>query len=118
MQKKGIMDSFSPPEQKNYPVQGTGGEFVQCRIGKLWRHFVSRDFYDWQAYLTNTVHDCVWADAKKEVRDEVCADIKNIMEDIPNYYNERYEMNITVPFPVDVETGDNMNDLHHWELAA
>lgn len=116
--KRGITDSFNPPEMKNYPVQGTGGEFVQAILGLLWRHFVSNDNYGGKAFLVNTVHDCVWVDAHKDVLAQVCRDIKRIMESIPEYYNNRYGMNITVPFPVEVEHGNNMNALHHFKEAA
>ena len=116
--KRGITDSFSPPEMKNYPIQGTGGEFVEGILGLLWRHFVKMDFYGGMAFLVNTVHDCVWVDCHKSVRDQVARDMKRIMESIPEYYNARYGMNIDVPFPVEVEYGDNMNNLHHWKEAA
>lgn len=116
--KRGITDSFAPPEMKNYPIQGTGGEFVQAMCGLLWRHFVSKQFYGQRAFLVNTVHDCVWVDCHKSVRDEVAADMQRIMECIPEFYNKRHGMNITVPFPVEVEYGPNMNKLHHWKAAA
>lgn len=116
--KRGVTDTFMPPELKNYPVQGTGGEFVQAMCGRLWRHFVAKDFYNWQAFLVNTVHDCVWTDSHKSVRDEVARDMKRIMESIPEFYNNRHGMNITVPFPVEVEYGPNMLKLHHWKEAA
>ncbi|MGX9389633.1 DNA polymerase [Nitrobacteraceae bacterium UC4449_H16] len=116
--RRGKTDTFNPPEMKNYPVQGTGGEFVQAMCGRLWRHFVSNDNYGGLALLTNTVHDCVWADAHKSVRDRVAADMKSIMESIPEYYNDRYGMDISVPFPVEVECGPNMNNLSHWHCAA
>lgn len=115
--KRGITDSFNPPEQKNYPVQGTGGEFVQTILGLLIRRFIETDFYGGKAYLVNTVHDCVWVDCHKDVLDQVCADVKRIMESIPEYYNGRYNLGITVPFPVEVEVGLNMNDLDHWHPA-
>jgi DNA polymerase-1 len=117
-QKRGIRDSFMPPELKNYPIQGTGGEFVQAILGLLWRHFVANDFYGGKAFLVNTVHDCVWVDCHKSVRDQVCADIKRIMQSIPEFYNNRYGSNIDVPFPVEVEFGANMNNLHHWKAAG
>lgn len=116
--KRGITDSFNPPEMKNYPVQGTGGEFVQAILGLLWRHFISNNFYGGKAFLVNTVHDCVWVDCHKDVLDQVCSDLKRIMESIPEYYNGRYGMNITVPFPVEVEHGNNMNTLHHFDFKA
>ena len=123
MQDQGISDSFSPPEMKNYPVQGTGGEFVQAILGKLIRHFIAVDFYgggmfDPSALPCNTVHDCVWFDAKKAVIEQMYNDVKPIMESIPEYYNERYGMNISVPFPVDGEIGYNMNDLHHADFSS
>jgi DNA polymerase I-like protein with 3'-5' exonuclease and polymerase domains len=115
MLKRGVDNTFSPPELKNYPVQGTGGEFVQCVLGLLWRHFIACDNYGGKAFLVNTVHDCVWIDCHRSVRDQVCADIKRIMESIPAFYNTRHGMDIDVPFPVEVEYGPNMFDLHHWQ---
>lgn len=105
--------TYSPPEMKNYPVQGTGGEFVQSALGRLWRHFVSKDNYDNRALLINTVHDCVWFDCHKDVVHAVNDAAIEIMQDIPRFYNERYGMNISVPFPVDSEAGYNMLELGH-----
>lgn len=118
LRKRGTDQSFSPPELKNYPVQGTGGEFVQCILGRLWRHFVNVDFYGWKAFLVNTVHDCVWADTHKSVTVRVAEDMRRIMQSIPEWYNTRYGMNISVPFPVDAELGLNMMDLKHMEFNA
>jgi DNA polymerase I len=116
--KRGITESFAPPEMKNYPIQGTGGEFVEAILGLLWRQFVATDFYGGEAYLVNTVHDCVWVDCTQNVRDRVAIDMLRIMQSIPEFYNTRHDMNITVPFPVEVETGANMNNLHHWKEAV
>ena len=43
LRQRGITDTFSPTELKNYPVQGTGGEIVQMVLGYLWRWFVLND---------------------------------------------------------------------------
>ena len=112
--KRGILDSFMPTELKNYPIQGTGGEFVQAVLGLLFRRFIETDNYGGRAFLINTVHDCVWVDMHKDVMHEVCRDLKRIMESIPEFYNNRYNMNITVPFPVEVEVGPTMINLKHW----
>lgn len=113
LQKRGIKESFNPPELKNYPVQGTGGEFVQAMCGELIKHFIKNDFYDQKAFLVNTVHDCVWADTHPSVTKEVAADMQRIMESIPEFYNKRHGMNIIVPFPVEAEVGDNMYKMGH-----
>ena len=115
--KRGIDQTFSPTQLKNYPVQGTGGEFVQAVLGLLFRHFASNDNYGGKAFLVNTVHDCVWVDMHADVVDQVIADMIRIMESIPEYYNNRYGMNITVPFPVEAEVGINMQELEHWHPA-
>lgn len=114
LQKRGVDQTFSPTQLKNYPVQGTGGEFVQAMLGRLFRHFAANDNYGGKAFLCNTVHDCVWVDMHESVVDQVLADMTRIMQSIPEYYNKRYKMNITVPFPVEAEVGLNMMDLDHW----
>jgi hypothetical protein len=57
LKKRGITDTFKPTEMKNFPTQGTGGEFVQGIAGLLWRHFLACDNYGGLALLCNTVHD-------------------------------------------------------------
>jgi DNA polymerase I-like protein with 3'-5' exonuclease and polymerase domains len=115
--KRGATDTFMPTELKNYPIQGTGGEFVQgVAMGVLWRQFIQTDYYGGLAYLVNTVHDCVWADTHHSVRDQVAKDMYRIMQTIPDFYNNRHGMNIQVPFPVEVETGSNMYDLKHMHI--
>lgn len=116
LKKRGIEDSFSPPELKNYPVQGTGGEVVQIILGKLWRHFIACDNYGGLAFLVNTVHDCVWADTHKSVAKQMQADLKRIMESVPEVLNEAFNMDVTVPFPVEVESGPSMLQLKHVQL--
>lgn len=110
--ERGIEESFSPTEMKNYPVQGTGGEIVQGMCGRLWRHFVSNDNYGGKALLVNTVHDCVWVDHDSIVSEQVAADVKRIMESVPEWL-KTFGIECPVPFPVEVEQGANMLELHH-----
>lgn len=110
--ERGITESFNPTEMKNYPIQGTGGEIVQGMCGMLWRHFVSNNNYDGKAFLVNTVHDCVWVDCHEDVADQVAADVKRIMEEVDVWFRQ-FGVEITVPFPVEVEMGLNMLDLKH-----
>lgn len=113
LRKKGILDSFSPPELKNYPVQGTGGEVVQLVLGKLWRNQIATRNYNGMAFLCNTVHDCVWLDYHPHIEYQLVSDVKRIMEAVPQYLTEEFDMEVTVPFPVEVEVGRNMNNLSH-----
>lgn len=113
LKKKGIESSFSPTEMKNYPVQGTSGELVQLVLGKLYRRFRQTDNYGGKAFLVNTVHDCIWVDCHNSVLLQVAADIKRIMEAIPLFVERIFKYECPVPFPVEVEFGKNMLDLHH-----
>lgn len=113
--KKGIMDTFKPTEMKNYPIQGTAGELVQMVLGLLWRWFVKNDNFGGKAFLTNTVHDCVWADTHKDVRDRVIAGMIKIMEAIPHFLKRFFNIDCPVSFPVEAEYGPNMLELQHWQ---
>ncbi len=116
--RDGVMDTFSPPELKNYPIQGTGGEIVQMVIGVLWRWFVSTDNFGGKAFLVNTVHDCIWFDMHPDVVDEVMAGSIRIMQAVPEMLKAFFDYDCPVPFPVDAEVGPNMFDLHHWKPKA
>lgn len=108
--EKGITDSFMPTEMKNYPVQGTAGEIVQIICGRLWRRFLETNNYDGRALLCNTVHDCIWIDCQADVVELVAREAKEIMESVPEVLYELYGMEVPVPFPVEVEIGDNLYD--------
>lgn len=108
LRDKGINDSFKPTEMKNYPVQGTCAEIVQIILGILFRHFLKKRNYGGKAFLCNQVHDAVWADVHKSVRDEVARDVKAIMESVPQVLNDLYGMEVNVPFPVEIEVGANL----------
>lgn len=110
--EKGITDSFMPTEIKNYPVQGVCGEIVQIIAGLLYRHFVANDNYGGRALLCNTVHDSFWVDCDKEILTQVAKDVKSIMESVPEVLKRLYGMEVNVPFPAEVEIGDNMYDKH------
>ena len=113
MQERGTYVSFSPTEMKNYPIQGMGGEIVQTMIGKLYRHFLKTKNYGGNAFLINTVHDCVLVDCHKDILPQVANEVVIIMEKVPNVFNYYFDMNITVPFPVEAEAGPNWYEMEH-----
>ena len=112
MRKRGVLTTFMPTEIKNYPTQGESGFFVQGAIGQLARRFLETDNYGGKAFLTNTVHDSVWVDAHNDVVLEVARDMKRLMERVPEWADENFGWEIDVPFPVDIEAGDNLYDKH------
>lgn len=110
MQKRGTRVSFSPPDLKNYMMQGTGGEVMQMILGKLFRMYLANDRYNGNALMVNTVHDCVWFDYRKEVRDDVMNDAIRVMQAIPQFLKSIFDIDCGVLFRVDAEYGNNMLD--------
>lgn len=104
--------NFSPTHLKNYPVQGFAGEIVQVMLGVLYRRFMERDNYNGLAFLTNTVHDCVWVDCHQSIFREVASEVESIMASVRPQLNSMYpDMKVTVDFPCDVVAGVNMGAL-------
>ena len=115
MREQGVTDTFSPPELKNYPIQGTGGEIVQLVLGQLWRFHMRNRNWGGKALMVNTVHDCVWWDfANDEVAHLVIPKVKKIMEAVPHFLKHFFDIDCPVPFPVDAEIGQNMLELNHF----
>ena len=115
LHKKGKFVGFSPTERKNWPVQGDGGFVVQAMIGYLFRAFNKRMNFDGNAFLVNTVHDCVWIDCHKDYVDTVAPLAKVILEAVPSMYRRAFNMDIGgITFPTETEVGLNMLDLNHY----
>jgi DNA polymerase I-like protein with 3'-5' exonuclease and polymerase domains len=112
LRSRGVMTSLYRPHIQNYPIQGTAAQIVQYILGLLFRHYIRNDNYNGKAFLVNTVHDCVWSDHHKSVREEVRSDIKRIMQLVPALLQKIHGVTTELEFPVSVETGPNMMDLN------
>lgn len=113
LQKRGTFTAVKPTILKNYPSQGLGGEIMQIQLGRVFRWLLRSD-YDDDVKLVNTVHDCCWVDLRnREVADTVVPMIVGILEDVSDYWLQKFNVNwYDMPFPVEVEIGPNMLDLH------
>jgi hypothetical protein len=116
-QKSTIMQ-YKPTQMRNYPIQGESGFFVQGVCGLVYRYLLSKDFYADDTgplvYIINTVHDAIYLDCHKDVLDEVCREVKRIMESLPTYFEETHGYDLGVPFPAAVEFGVSMYHKVHW----
>lgn len=112
LRAKGIMTSIYRPHIQNYPIQGVAAQVVQYILGLLFRHYIRNDNYNGRAYLVNTVHDCVWSDHRKEVREDVREDLRRIMQLVPQVLKKLHGIDTELKFPVSVETGPNMMEMH------
>lgn len=99
---------------RNYPIQGESGFFVQGIAGRIARWLVGNGFLGGLVYIINTVHDAYYFDCHKDVLDVLCAKVKEIMESLPDYFNEKFGYTLHVPFPAAVEFGRTMHEKIHW----
>jgi len=104
---------FKPTQMRNYPIQGESSFFVQAASGWVMRWLVSKDFYNGKVFIINTVHDAAYLDCHKDVLDEVCANLKAIMEYVPEGM-KALGYDLGLPFPVEVSYGPNMNKQTTW----
>lgn len=112
--QRSIVMDYKPTQIRNYPIQGESGFFVQGICGLVVRWLLSKNFYDGRVFIINTVHDALYLDCHRSVLDEVCAELKRIMETLPQYFSQKYGYPLDVPFPVEVEFGRSMGEKIHW----
>lgn len=108
--RKGIFQSFSPTEIKNYVAQGGGGEWAKAAMWLAIRAFYARRNWGGRALLVNQVHDAVCADAAAEVAAEAAAVLHACMEGASDFMEFYFKWNVPVPVPSDTTWGASMMD--------
>ncbi|QQO90840.1 DNA polymerase [Pseudomonas phage Misse] len=114
---------YKPTQMRNYPIQGESGFFVQGICGLVFRYLLSKNYFadkdgNPRVYIINTVHDAIYLDCHKDVLDEVCENVKRIMESLPTYFEETLGYDLGVPFPAAVEFGVSMYHKVHWHKGV
>jgi DNA polymerase-1 len=111
--KRGQYASFSPPEIKNYEVQGEGGEWAKAALWLAVREFYRRRNFDGLGLLVNQVHDATYADAHKDVALEVAATLHACMEGASDLMEWYFDWQLPLPVPSDTTWGASMMDEEH-----
>lgn len=106
----GKSSSFSPTEVKNYPVQGTGGEWAKAAMWLAIREFYRRKNWLGLGLLVNQVHDALYADADKTVAYEVAVVLHACMEEASTFMEWYFGWTVPVPVPSDTTWGPSMGD--------
>lgn len=106
--KKGQATSFTPTEVKNYPVQGTGGEWAKAAMWLVIRAYYARRNWGGLALLVNQVHDAVYADADPTVALEAAAVLHACMEEASTFMEWYFDWDIPVAVPSDTTWGTSM----------
>lgn len=108
--KGGKIATFSPTEAKNYPVQGTGGEWAKAAMWLAIREFYSRKNWKGLALLVNQVHDALYADADDEVAYEAAVVLHACMEEASTFMEWYFGWDVPVPVPSETTWGSSMGD--------
>lgn len=108
--KKGTYASFSPPEIKNYEVQGEGGEWAKAALWLAVREFYRTRNFGGLALLVNQVHDATYADAHKDVALEAAATLHACMEAASDLMEWYFDWQLQLPVPSDTTWGASMMD--------
>jgi DNA polymerase-1 len=106
--KGGKTTSFSPTEIKNYPVQGTGGEWAKAAMWLAVKAYYKKGNFNMGALLVNQVHDALYTDAKDEVALEAAALLHACMEEASVLMEQYFAWTIPVPVPSDTNWGKDM----------
>jgi DNA polymerase I len=106
--KRGIFQSFSPTEIKNYEVQGEGGEWAKAAMLLAVRYFYKMRNWGGLALLVNQVHDALYSDAHKKVAEQVAAALHACMLEASTYMEWRFKWPVPVPVPSETKMGCNM----------
>lgn len=106
--KRGIFQSFSPTEIKNYEVQGEGGEWAKAAMLLAVRYFYKMRNWGGLALLVNQVHDALYSDAHKKVAEQAATALHACMLEASTYMEWRFNWPVPVPVPSETKMGCNM----------
>jgi len=114
----GVAQSFSPTEIKNYPVQGTGGEWAKASmyvsLRAFYRMYVTQpERWLGQALLVNQVHDAVYVDSAAPIATEAAALLHASMLEASVYMEWWFKWQLPLGVPCETKMGDNMMEEHN-----
>jgi DNA polymerase-1 len=106
----GKAQSFSPTETKNYPVQGTGGEWAKAAMWLAVKEFARMQNFNGGALLVNQVHDALYLDATEDCAYEAAVLLHACMEEASTFMEYYFGWLVPVPVPSDTTWGATMGD--------
>lgn len=108
--RRGVFQSFSPTEIKNYVSQGEGGEWAKAAMYICIRMFYKYRNFNHLALLVNQVHDANYADAHNSVKLQAAALLHACMESASDFMEWWFDWDIPVPVPSDTTWGASMKE--------
>ena len=117
MFKKGILQSFSPTERKNFIVQGTGALWMKAAMWLMVRAWYARRNFDGRSLLVNTVHDAAYFDSDASNAERSAELMQACMEGASILIEQYLNWLLPLPVPSDTVLGANMGEENpcRWE---
>jgi DNA polymerase I-like protein with 3'-5' exonuclease and polymerase domains len=108
--EQGINQNFSPTEEKNYVVQGTGGEIAKMAMWIAVREFYRHRNFDHGALLVNQVHDAVYIDAALGKKEQALMTLHACMLAASPAYERYFDWQLGIHVPAETTYGDSLAD--------
>lgn len=108
VEREGRFSTFSPTEIKNYPVQGTGGEWAKAAMWMAVRAFYKRKNFGGLALLVSQVHDACYGDFHKSVAFEAASLLHACMESASEFMEFYFGWPQPVHVPSETTWGPSM----------
>lgn len=96
----------------NYPVQGTGADFMQVARISLWNRLRQRNL---RSLLVSTVHDDLKIDAPDNEVEEVAEMAIQVFKDLPMNVKKLWNWDLPIPFPGEVSVGKDLLNMEKYK---
>jgi DNA polymerase I len=109
--EKGRMQGFSPTEEKNYVVQGTGGEIAKMAMWLCVREFYRRGGdAEHRPLLVNQVHDAIYIDTGLACRGDALMTLHACMLAASPAYEKYFDWKLPIYVPAETSYGVDLAD--------
>ncbi|WEL95565.1 DNA polymerase I [Xanthomonas phage vB_XooS_NR08] len=109
-EREGVQLTFSSTTTKNYPVQGTGGEWMKAAMALILQQWYARGNFGGRSLIVNTVHDAAYIDSAPEAAKESMALLHACMEEASRYIEHQFNWRLHIDVPSETTIGPSMAD--------
>lgn len=110
--KKGIIESYNPPDIKNYPVQSLAGDIYKLLLVHIYRDYLSKSHeFRENIKIINTIHDSIMFDCNKGWEEELLGLIRSTLDNAACLVYNQYNETINLPIKYTLESGPTWFDL-------
>jgi DNA polymerase I-like protein with 3'-5' exonuclease and polymerase domains len=97
----------------NYPMQGTAADIQGATTAALLKVLLTKAD---RIKMINEVHDSKWFYIREDVLEPCLKWLKDIIEDVPKIFLERFGVKVPFKFPVEIEVGDNFGEMEKMKI--